>query len=56
MNYLGYNWAHDLALPQSSGEPIAFLMYPQGETANTRKDSLEPGSFKYTITSREVQA
>ena len=56
MNWLAYNDAHDLVLPGSDGPELPFLMYPQGETANTRKDSLEPGSFKYTITSREVQA
>ena len=56
MNYLGYNWAHDLALPNSPGEPVPFLMYPQGETANARKDSLEPATFKYQLTAREVTA
>jgi hypothetical protein len=29
-------------------------MYPQGETANGRKDSLDPDNFKYTIKSREI--
>ena len=29
-------------------------MYPQGETANGRKDSLDPKSFSYTIKSKEV--
>ena len=56
MNYLGYNWAHDVALPNSSGEPVAFLMYPQGETGTMRKDSLDPATFKYTITARELDA
>jgi transglutaminase-like putative cysteine protease len=56
MNYLGYNWAHDLALPNSPGEPVPFLMYPQGETANVRKDSLEPATFRYQLTAREVTA
>jgi transglutaminase-like putative cysteine protease len=54
MNYLGYNWAHDVKLPNSSAEPVAFLMYPQAETAETRKDSLDPASFKYQLTSREI--
>jgi transglutaminase-like putative cysteine protease len=54
MNYLSYNWAHDVKLPGSDGKPIPFLMYPQAETANERKDSLDPTSFKYTITSKEV--
>ena len=56
MNWVGYNYAHDLALPNSSGEPIGFLMYPQAETADGRKDSLAPETFKYQITAREVSA
>jgi hypothetical protein len=31
-------------------------MYPQGETANVRKDSLEPATFRYQLTAREVTA
>ncbi len=54
MNYLAFNYAHDVKLPNSSGEPIAFFMYPQGETADGRKDSLEPGAFKYQMTVREI--
>ena len=29
-------------------------MYPQAETANERKDSLDPAGFKYTLTSKEM--
>jgi transglutaminase-like putative cysteine protease len=54
MNYLAYNYAHDLPLPNSTGQPIAFLMYPQAETADGRKDSLDPGTFQYQITAREL--
>lgn len=54
MNYLAYNYAHDIALPNSTGGPIAFLMYPQAETSGGRKDSLDPASFRYRITSREL--
>jgi transglutaminase-like putative cysteine protease len=54
MNWMAYNFAHDVALPGSSGAPIGFLMYPQAETANGRLDSLDPDSFKYEITSRET--
>jgi transglutaminase-like putative cysteine protease len=54
MNWLAYNYAHDVTLPGSADKPVPFLMYPQAETANERKDSLDPASFKYTITSREV--
>ena len=54
MNWLAYNYAHDVKLPGSEGKPVPFLMYPQAETANERKDSLDPASFKYTITSKET--
>ena len=56
MNWLAYNYAHDLKLPNSQGAPIAFLMYPQAETANERKDSLDPATFRYTISSKELSA
>src|SRR5437667_260402 len=55
MNWLAYNYGHDVRLPNSAAGPVPFLMYPQAETAEGRKDSLEPTSFKYQITSREVR-
>src|SRR5262249_36442608 len=54
MNYLSYNFAHDVKLPGSGGDPVAFLMYPQAETAEGRKDPLEPAAFKYEILSKEL--
>jgi len=54
MNWMAYNFAHDVALPGSSGAPIGFLMYPQAETAHGRLDCLDPDGFKYEIKSRET--
>jgi transglutaminase-like putative cysteine protease len=54
MNWLPYNYAHDVKLPNSNGPEIGYLMYPQSETANGRRDSLDPGNFKYTIKSKEI--
>jgi transglutaminase-like putative cysteine protease len=54
MNWLAYNYAHDVRLPGSAGKPVPFLMYPQGETDEGRKDSLDPATFRYTITSKEI--
>lgn len=54
MNWMAYNFAHDVALPGSSGVPLGFLMYPQAETAEGRLDCLNPDNFKYEITSREI--
>jgi transglutaminase-like putative cysteine protease len=55
-NWMGYNVAHDVALPGSKGAKIAFFMYPQAETRGERVDSLDPDTFKYRITSRELPA
>jgi transglutaminase-like putative cysteine protease len=56
-NWVAFNTAHDVALPGSAkGGKIGFLMYPQGETAEGRRDSLDPDSFKYAITSREIRS
>ena len=55
MNWIAYNVAHDVSLPGSKhGGPVPYLMYPQGETTNGRLDSLDPDSFSYEITVREV--
>ena len=53
-NWLAYNFAHDLALPGSTGSKLGFLMYPQAECGPHRLDCLDPDKFKYTITSKEI--
>ncbi|MGH7368814.1 MAG: transglutaminase-like domain-containing protein [Candidatus Rokuibacteriota bacterium] len=54
MNWLAYNYAHDVKLLNSKEDAIGYLMYPQAETGAGRKDSLDPDGFKYRITSREL--
>lgn len=54
MNWMAYNFAHDVTLPGSTGAPVAFFMYPQAETSAGRLDSLDPNNFKYEITSKEI--
>jgi transglutaminase-like putative cysteine protease len=54
MNWMAYNFAHDVPLPGSNGAPVGFLMYPQAETSVGRLDSLDPANFKYEITSTET--
>jgi transglutaminase-like putative cysteine protease len=56
MNWLAYSVAHDIDLPGAKGPRLEFLMYPQAETAAGRLDSLDPDTFKYTITAREASA
>ncbi len=54
MNWMAYNYAQDVALPGSSGPSLTFFMYPQAETKEGRLDPLDPVSFEYEITSREL--
>ncbi len=56
MNWLAYNFAHDVELPGSSGPTIGFLMYPQAEVDGERLDSLDPDTFRYVIKAREITA
>ncbi len=53
-NWLAYNFAHDLQLPGAKGPTLEFLMYPQAETVSGRLDCLDPDTFKYSITAKEV--
>jgi transglutaminase-like putative cysteine protease len=53
-NWLAYNFAHDVKLPGATGPAVEFLMYPQAETAAGRLDCLDPDTFKYTITAKEM--
>lgn len=55
MNWLPFNYAHDVHLPNGAGPVLPFLMYPQAETAATRKDELAPDTFRYTMTAREIK-
>ena len=55
-NWLGYNMAHDVALPGAQGPKLGFLMYPVCETADERLDSYAPDAFKYQISARELSA
>ena len=54
MNWMAYNFAHDVSLPGSSGAPVGFFMYPQAETSEGRLDCLDPDGFKYEIISKEI--
>jgi transglutaminase-like putative cysteine protease len=53
MNWMAYNFAHDVVLPGSNGASVGFFMYPQAETAEGRLDPLDPDAFRYGITASE---
>lgn len=55
-NWMAYNVAHDVVLPNSNGPKLGFLMYPIGENASGRLDSYAPDDFKYQITAKEIKA
>ena len=55
MNWLAYNTAHDVRLPNSRTK-IPYLMYTNGETGGKALDQLDPDAFKYSITAVEVKA
>ncbi len=55
-NWMAYNVAHDVALPNSKGPVLGFLMYPVAETAVGRLDSYAPDDFKYQISAKELKA
>jgi transglutaminase-like putative cysteine protease len=54
MNWMGYNYAHDVALPGSAGQPVVYFMYPQAETSEGRVDPFDADNFKYEITVKQV--
>ena len=54
MNWVAYNFAHDVVLPGAREPTVGFLMYPQAETAAGRLDCLDPDRFRYAITATEV--
>ena len=53
-NWIAYNFAHDVPLPGSENDPVAFLMYPQAELDGERLDPLDQDNRYYTITAREI--
>ena len=49
MNWIAYNYAHDVVLPGARRGSLGYFMYPQAETARGRLDSLNPDGFRYEI-------
>ncbi len=54
MNWLAYNTAHDVVLPNSRIK-IPYLMYPNGETRGKMLDQLSPETFQYAITVQQIK-
>jgi transglutaminase-like putative cysteine protease len=54
MNWIAFNYAHDVVLPGAKRGSLPFFMYPQAESADGRIDSLDPDAFHYDISVREA--
>lgn len=54
MNWMAYNYAHDITLPGSAKQPLVYFMYPQAETVDGRVDPFDPDNFKYEISVKEI--
>jgi transglutaminase-like putative cysteine protease len=54
MNWVAYNFAHDIDLPGATTGTLPFLMYTQGETGGAKIDPYDQENFKYSITSKEI--
>jgi transglutaminase-like putative cysteine protease len=54
MNWIAFNDVRDVTLPDAAGPILPFFMYPQAEVGGRRLDSLDPATFRYSITAREV--
>jgi transglutaminase-like putative cysteine protease len=55
-NWMAYNVASDVSLPNAAGAKLGFFMYPVAETATGRLDSYAPDDFKYQISAKEIKA
>ncbi len=55
MNWIGYNSARDFQ-PAGAPRPLGFLMYPYAVTTGFEPDCLDPATFRYGITARELPA
>ncbi len=55
-NWMAYNTAHDVVLPNANGPRLGFLMYPHAETGGQRLDAYAPDDFRYRISAKEITA
>ena len=55
-NWMAYNTAHDVVLPQAQGPRLGFFMYPHAETGGKRLDAYAPDDLRYRISAKEITA
>lgn len=54
MNWVGFNYARDFALPGGGPGLMPYLMYPYAEIGTLRLDGRDPDEFQFRLSSREV--
>ncbi len=54
MNWVGFNNARDFDLNPKASQPLPYLMYPYAEFGDTRMDGRDPSSFKFKLSSIEI--
>ena len=54
MNWITFNHAQDVQLPNSSAGKLPFFLFPHAEIDNQPLDSLNPAEFKYAIRAAEL--
>lgn len=55
MNWIAFNEAQDLALPQSPDPVVPYFMYPRAEVDGRRADGRTGGELRYRITARDLE-
>lgn len=54
MNWVGFNFGRDFALPGDAKATVPYLMYPYAEFGETHLDGREPASFSFRLSSRRL--
>jgi transglutaminase-like putative cysteine protease len=54
MNWMGLNTGRDFPLIPAARQALSFFMYPHGETPQNVTEDVDPATFRYRISSREV--
>ncbi|MGZ4958142.1 MAG: transglutaminase-like domain-containing protein [Methylomonas sp.] len=55
MNWVGFNNARDFDLNPKASRPLPYLMYPYAEFGDTLLDGRDPSSFKFKLSSVEIE-
>lgn len=54
MNWVGFNYGRDFALPGDQKVSLPYLMYPYAEFGATQLDGRDPAAFQFKLSSRRL--